>query len=228
MTSFIQCIDLKIIDYKEAYTIQTVIFQKCHEEKILDTIIFQENKPVFSLGRGSLQEHLLKNEAELLDLGIDLVYADRGGDVSYHGPGQLVISPVLHLKRYTNSVHQYVRDLEEVVIRLLKKHQIEGHRIEGLSGVWVGIEKIAAIGIAVQHGITRHGVSINVNPDLTHYDYIIACGLKDRKVTSLEKLGIHITDISQIRDDFITEFNQVFDTVANQTEFNERRLLNES
>jgi len=219
MTSFIKVLDLGLIDYQTAYSIQTKVFQECYEGKSLDTLIIQENTPIISLGKGSHQEHLLINEDELKALGIDLVYADRGGDITYHGPGQLVISPILHLKRYTTSVHQYVRDLEEVVIRLLNRYQIAGYRIEGLSGVWVGSDKIAAIGIAVQHGITRHGVSINVNPDLAHYDYIIACGLKDRNITSFNKLGVQVNELSQIRDDFIAEFNQVFSTESNQTDF---------
>jgi lipoyl(octanoyl) transferase len=218
MTSFIKVLELGLIDYKSAYSIQTKVFQACYEGKSLDTLIIQENNPIISLGKGSHQDHLLINDNELKDLGIDLVYADRGGDITYHGPGQLVISPILHLKKYTSSVHQYVRDLEEVVIRLLSRYHIEGCRIEGLSGVWVGSEKIAAIGIAVQHGVTRHGVSINVSPDLAHYDYIIACGIKDRKVTSFKKLGVHINNIAQIRDDFISEFKQVFDIEVKQLE----------
>lgn len=216
MTSFIKVLDLGLIDYKTAYSIQTKVFQEVYEGKSLDTLIIQENNPIISLGKGSHQDHLLMKEDELKSFGINLVYADRGGDITYHGPGQLVISPILHLKQTTSSVHQYVRNLEEVVIRILGRYHIEGCRIEGLSGVWVGSEKIAAIGIAVQHGITRHGVSINVNPDLAHYDYIIACGLKDRKVTSFKKLGVHINDITQIRDDFISEFKQVFDIEVNQ------------
>ena len=225
MSSIIQTLDLGRIDYRKAYAIQEKIHQDCYENRMQDTIIFQENDPIFTLGRNSSQDHLLRSKEELKELGIDLEYVDRGGDITYHGPGQLVISPILHIKNYSLSVHQYLRNLEETVIRLLRKYAIDGQRIPGMSGVWVGSEKIAAVGIAVQHGITRHGIAINVSLDLTHFNYIIPCGIQDKGVTSLEKLGVTITDQKQFKVDYLIEFNSIFNTTTNQIQFDKREVV---
>jgi lipoyl(octanoyl) transferase len=222
MTSIIQCLDLGRMDYREAYAIQEEIHQACYENRIQDTILFQENNPIFTLGRNSRDDHLLRTKEELSLLGIDVQQVDRGGDITYHGPGQLVISPILHLKDYSISVHQYLRNLEETVIRLLQKHAIDGQRIAGSSGVWVNQEKIAAVGIAIQHGITRHGVSINVCPDMTHFSYIVPCGIFDKGVTSLEKLGVKIEDMHQFKADYLEEFNAVFHTTTRQIQFDKK------
>ena len=222
MTSIVHCLDLGRMDYREAYAIQEDIHQACYENRIQDTILFQENNPIFTLGRNSHVDHLLRTKEELSQLGIDVEQVDRGGDITYHGPGQLVISPILHLKDYSISVHQYLRNLEETVIRLLHKHNIDGQRIAGSSGVWVGQEKIAAVGIAIQHGITRHGVSINVCPDMTHFSYIIPCGIRDKGVTSLKKLGVKIEDMNQFKADYLEEFNAVFHTTTHQIQFDKK------
>ncbi len=227
MTSVIQFLDLGRMDYRSAYAIQEKIHLDCYENRTHDTILFQENDPIFTLGRNASDTHLLRTIDELKELGIDIEYVDRGGDITYHGPGQLVISPILHLKEYSISVHQYLRNLEETVIRLLRMYHIDGQRIVGSSGVWVGSEKIAAVGIAIQHGITRHGISINVCPDLTHFSYIIPCGIQDRGVTSLKKLGVSITDLEQFKLDYLAEFNTIFDTEINQIQFDKRRYIDE-
>jgi lipoyl(octanoyl) transferase len=225
MVSIIQTLDLGRMDYRKAYVIQEKIHQECYEQSIPDTIIFQENDPIFTLGRNSSDDHLLRSKVELNELGIDIVTVDRGGDITYHGPGQLVISPIIHIKDHSLSVHQYLRNLEETVIRLLRKYHIDGQRIAGMSGVWVGSEKIAAVGIAVQHGITRHGISINISPDLKHFSYIIPCGILDKGVTSFEKLGIMITDQEQFKLDYLDEFNTVFNTTTHQIQFDKREVV---
>jgi lipoyl(octanoyl) transferase len=222
MSSIIQTLDLGRMDFRKAYAIQEEIHQACYENRIQDTILFQENDPIFTLGRNSSNDHLLKTKEELKVLGIDLEMVDRGGDITYHGPGQLVISPILHLKEYSISVHQYLRNLEETIIRLLQKYDIEGQRIAGSSGVWVDQEKIAAVGIAIQHGITRHGISININPDLKHFSYIVPCGIRDKEVTSLKKLGVAIKDMDQFKVDYLTEFNAVFHTTTHQIQFDQK------
>jgi lipoyl(octanoyl) transferase len=210
------------MDYRAAYAIQEKIHQDRYENRIQDTILIQENNPIFTLGRNSSDDHLLRSKEELKQLGIEIEYVDRGGDITYHGPGQLVISPILYLKDYSISVHQYLRNLEETVIRTLRKYGIEGQRIPGSSGVWVGQEKIAAVGIAIQHGITRHGVSINVRPDMNHFSYIIPCGILDRGVTSMEKLGIKIEDMETFKVDYLTEFDYIFNTTTHQIQFDQK------
>lgn len=208
----IQVVDLALTDYASAYAIQLSIHQACYRREKADTILFQENYPVITVGRGSFDEHLLASPQQLASAGIAVQPVDRGGDMSYHGPGQLVVSPILHLRDFNLTVHQYVRNLEEVVIRIMETYGIHCHRIDEYSGVWVGDEKIAATGIAVEHGITRHGISINVNPDLSHFSYIVPCGIKEKGVTSMRKLGVESIDLNRIKQDFIREFSQVFST----------------
>jgi lipoyl(octanoyl) transferase len=210
----IQIIDLKRMDYRQAFTIQETIYQGCDESRYPDSIIFQENAPVFTMGRSSDMTHLLKSEEELRKLGIQIEIVDRGGDITYHGPGQLVISVLIHIRAYAMTVHQYLRNLEEIVIGILAFYGIRGQRIEGKSGVWVGNEKIAAIGIGVTHGITRHGIAINIDPDLSHFTYIVPCGIHDGGVTSLKKLGVEIHGIDEIKSLFIQEFNKIFNTAV--------------
>jgi lipoyl(octanoyl) transferase len=214
MPSDIQVIDLKLMDYRHAFVIQEMIYRGCDKQRYPDTIIFQQNDPVVTMGRSSDVTHLLKSVEQLRDLGIQVVDVDRGGDITYHGPGQLVISVLIHIRNYSMNVHQYLRNLEETVIRTLDHYDIQGHRMEGKSGVWVGNEKIAATGIGVTHGITRHGIAINIDPDLTHFSYIVPCGINDGGVTSFKKLGVEIKDIDEIKDLFIQEFNKIFNTAV--------------
>jgi lipoyl(octanoyl) transferase len=227
MLSEIQVIDLKQMEYRKAFAIQETIFRGCDEKRYPDTIIFQQNDPVITLGRSSDLKNLLKSKEQLYDLGIQVEFVDRGGDISYHGPGQLVISVLIHIRNYSMSVHQYLRNLEEVVIRTLDFYGIQGQRIEGLSGVWVENEKIAATGIGVTHGITRHGIAININPDLTHFSTIVPCGISDGGVTSFEKLGVIDIDIEDIKDRFLQQFNQIFNTVIVSPVWKEGEMNNE-
>jgi lipoyl(octanoyl) transferase len=210
----IQVIDLKEMDYRQAFAIQEEIVRGCDEKIYPDTIIFQQNHPVITLGRSSDLSNLLKSEAELRNLGIDVVMVDRGGDITYHGPGQLVISVLIHIRDYSLGVHQYLRNLEQAVINTLHFYGVNGERVQGKSGVWVNSEKIAATGIGVTHGITRHGIAINIEPDLTHFSYIIPCGISEYGVTSLEKLEISDRNVVTIKKRFVDEFCKIFDTAV--------------
>jgi lipoyl(octanoyl) transferase len=227
MPSDIQVIDLKRMKYSQAFAIQEMIYRGCDEKRYPDTIIFQQNYPVITLGRSSDFANLLKSEEELQELGIQLEIVDRGGDSTYHGPGQLVVSVLIHIRNYAMSVHQYLRNLEEVVIRTLDVYHIQGLRIEGRSGVWVDNEKIAATGISVTHGITRHGIAININPDLSHFSYIVPCGISDGGVTSFEKLGVDVKDVEEVKSQFILQFNKIFDTVVVAPVWKEGEITNE-
>jgi lipoyl(octanoyl) transferase len=210
----IQVIDLKEMDYRQAFAIQEEIIRGCDEKIYPDTIIFQQNHPVITLGRSSDLSNLLKSEAELRNLGIDVVMVDRGGDITYHGPGQLVISVLIHIRDYSLGVHQYLRNLEQAVINTLHFYGVNGERVQGKSGVWVNNEKIAATGIGVTHGITRHGIAINIEPDLTHFSYIIPCGISEYGVTSLEKLEISDRNVETVKKRFVDEFCKIFDTAV--------------
>ncbi len=228
MPNPIQIIDLNRIGYKAASAVLETIYQRCDQDLYPDTIIFQENDPIITLGRGSDLSNLLKSEEELREMGIEVAEVDRGGDITYHGPGQLVISVMIHIRRYSLTVHQYLRNLEEVVIRILAGYGIDAERIEGKSGVWVNEKKIAATGIAVTHGITRHGIAINIEPDLAHYDTIIPCGISDKGVTSLKELNVSTWDMEDIKRKFIRMFNEIFDTVTVEPCFKEGDINHEN
>ncbi len=210
MKRSVSLLDLGEIDYQKAYSIQREVFDLCYQGKLLDTILFQENSPTITIGRSGSTENLLVDVKQLKENDIHVVYVDRGGDVTYHGPGQCVISLVLHIKAYTSNIHEYLRKLEEVVIVLLASYGIQATRIENLSGVWVDNMKIASIGISVDHGITRHGIAINVNPDLSYFDTIIACGIKDIQMTSIKQITKKDVSLDEIKKEFLTVFSKIF------------------
>lgn len=218
----VRWVDLGLTGYQEAFAVQELLHQRLRSGREDDVIIFQENYPVFTLGRFGREEHFLVARDALQARGIAVVDVNRGGDVTFHGPGQLVASPLVRLRERGWSVHQYVRQLEQVVIDLLARHGVGGRRIEGASGVWVGDSKIAALGIAVRHGVTQHGVSINVNPDLAFYQLIVPCGLKNRGVTSLVALGARGAVLGQVRDEFLADFSRVFEVPIAAGEFSLR------
>jgi lipoate-protein ligase B len=141
---------------------------------------------------------------------IEVVEVDRGGDVTYHGPGQLVGYPIINLGNYEKDVHQNLRNLEEVLIRLLKEYNLEPSRKEGYTGVWVGNKKIASLGIKVSRWISYHGFSLNINPSLRHFSLIKPCGLPAEKITSLKRLLEREIDISEVRQKLIKQFGDVF------------------
>ena len=211
-------VDLGLVSYEQAFVLQEKIHRHCVAGSFRDTLLFQENPPVITLGRGSHQENLLYSPGELEAMGITISAVNRGGDVSYHGRGQLIVSPILHFETYIGGAHQYVRCLEQVVINVLDHYGLPGKRIKGLSGVWVndpdtGEErKIAALGIAISHGVTLHGLSLNVDPNLEHFATIIPCGIKDRGVTSIAACGITPPPLTVVRDQFITAFDAMFGT----------------
>lgn len=211
-------IDLGLISYEEAFKHQEELHQKCADGFCEDTLLFQENHPIITLGRGSHEKNLLYSTAELASMGIGMTSVSRGGDISYHGNGQLIISPILHFERYIKTAHQYVRCLEEIVINLLETYHIPGKRVKGLSGVWVvdgktgEDKKISALGIAVSHGVTLHGLSINVNPNMSHFSTIIPCGIEDKGVTSMEAYVLTPPSLVEIRNAFIVAFDNMFGT----------------
>lgn len=153
-----------------------------------DRLILCQHAPVITLGRGAAREHVLATEADLRSGGVALEDTPRGGDVTWHGPGQLVAYPIFSLPPPRQNVRRYVTDVEEVVIRTLADFALCATRVEGLRGVWVGKEKIAAVGIRIWRWVTSHGLAINVDPDLSGFNLIVPCGIPDRGVTSMAKL----------------------------------------
>lgn len=204
------CLQPGIREYNQAYELQQHISLLRQQMLITDTVIFLEHYPCFTIGRHGGFNHILAGNEVLRDEGISIYETDRGGDITYHGPGQLVCYPIIDLKGYGRDVHRYARNIEEVVIRTLKKFSIDAGRREGYPGVWVGKEKIAAEGITVSRWVTMHGIALNVCPLLKHFSLIVPCGISDFGVTSMEKLLGCQVDINQVRREMQTEFEQVF------------------
>lgn len=175
------------IDYKKAYQLQLELRDKRLKNAINDTLLLVEHPPVLTIGTSGSRDNLVVSSDYLSQKGIEVIESNRGGDITYHGPGQIVGYPILNLKEHKQDLHWLLRSYEEVFIRFLKDYNIEAQRISGLTGVWVGNEKITAIGVGVRRWITYHGFAFNINPNLEHFSYIIPCGIKDKGVTSLKK-----------------------------------------
>jgi lipoyl(octanoyl) transferase len=178
------------IPYAEGLRLQAQLVADRQAGKIPDTLLLLEHEPVYTLGRNARRENVLFPEEELRARGFEVFEAGRGGDVTYHGPGQVVGYSILDLSPDRCDVHRYVRDLEEVMIRTCADYGLEASRLAGLSGTWLGNEKIGAIGVRIARWVTSHGFAFNVATDLAPFGLIVPCGIKGRAVTSLEvRLG---------------------------------------
>ena len=206
-TSFV---DLGTTDYRAAWDLQRNLFDLRLSGKIHDVVLLNEHNHVYTLGRTADPDHLLADDQELKERGVDVFRIDRGGDVTYHGPGQLVVYPILNLSPARCDVHRFLRDLEEVVIRTLSGYAIAGRRDPDFTGVWAGSQKICAIGVRVSHWITMHGFALNVNTDLSFFDRIIPCGIFHRGVTSLQRLSGTEIPIRDVADSVKRHFADVF------------------
>ena len=204
---------LGMIPYADALTLQAELVEARKAGRIPDQLLLLEHPPVITLGakaRGN-RSHLLATPALLESAGISLFEAGRGGDVTYHGPGQLVGYPILDLRPHRCDVHRYVRDLEAVMIRAALHFGVEADRAPGLTGAWVGTSKLAAIGVRISRWITSHGFAFNVTTDLSHFALIVPCGIADRGVTSLEALLARPVAHAEVEDVVARVFGEVFD-----------------
>jgi len=200
------------MDYEESLTVQRSLFTARRAGLIDHVFMLLEHPPVYTIGRRyKARDHLLVSEDELASRGIPVYETDRGGDITYHGPGQLVGYPIFDLSAWYQDVFRYLRDLEEVIIRVVADYGIQAERIDGLTGVWVQNEKIAALGIKMSWWVTRHGFSLNVDPDLGMYDHIIPCGLFDKSVTSLSKILESRVNMDQVSNHLIKHMASVFE-----------------
>ena len=175
-----------------------------------DAFLFVEHPHVYTLGKSGAEENMLRSMAELLKLDAEFVKIDRGGDITYHGPGQIVGYPILDLDRHFTDIHKYLRYLEEVIIKVCADYGFEAGRIEGLTGVWIGEEKISAMGIRCSRWVTMHGFAFNVNTDLSYFSNIVPCGIQDKAVTSLQKLNGREMDIEEVKKRIVFHFEDVF------------------
>ena len=185
-------VDLGLIPYSDAYALQQRIVAACKAGSIDDVLLFCEHPHVITLGRNGKRENLLASDHVLRQKNVEFHASNRGGDITYHGPGQIVGYPILDLSRIKQDVHWYVRTLEEAMIRASTDFGITAYRVPGKTGIWVQVppteEKLAAIGVHISRWVTSHGFAYNVSTDLRYFDLIIPCGINDRKATSLEKL----------------------------------------
>ncbi len=177
--------ELGLIPYGPAHRLQRELVEQRRTDQIGDLALFLEHQPVLTLGRRADTSHILVSESELAQRGIAVHRVERGGDVTYHGPGQLVVYPILRLRDHGLGASDYMHLLEEVIIATLAEYGIAAGRRDRLIGVWVGHNKIAALGVRVRRGITMHGLALNVAPDMAHWGLIVPCGIRDGGVTSM-------------------------------------------
>ncbi len=204
-------IDLGRMPYCDALVLQREYLAKRIAGEIGDTLLLVEHNPVITLGRSANSDNILAARDALLRIGVEVFEIERGGDVTYHGPGQQVGYPIINLREFDINLHEYLRLLEEVLIEALKNFELVGRRIEGLTGVFVGDSKVAAIGIAVKKWVTFHGFAFNVNPILSHFELIVPCGIRDHTVCSLagllQKKELALSDF---RKPLVNSFSNVF------------------
>lgn len=211
MTKKGYCLELGIEEYGAIFKFQEQLNEARRNGIIPDTVIFLEHHPCFTIGRSGTKDHILVNEAKLKLEEIKVYETDRGGDVTYHGPGQLVCYPIIDLNNYGRDVHSYARNMEEIIIRTLDRFGIKASRKPEYPGVWVGPAKIAAEGIAMRNWVTQHGVALNVFPNMYHFSLIIPCGITSYGVTSMEALLGYREELTTVRQEMRQQFSQIFD-----------------
>jgi len=192
-------------NYQNAWNLQKKIHQLVKENKIPDVVLFLEHENVYTFGKNSDKDFLLNSHPKA-----DIVQTDRGGQVTYHGPGQLIGYPIINLNHYKKSITWFMRSLEDVIIKTLKEYGIKGSRKDGMPGVWVDDEKICAMGVRISRWVTMHGFALNINPDMKYFDGMIPCGIQSYGVTSLYEIlnkDFSHKDLIKIITD---KFNQIF------------------
>ena len=202
-------------EYREALEIQYKLLEKRQKGEIEDTLIIVEHPPVITLGNQAEKSNIIVSEEYLKQQGIDIIETNRGGDVTYHGDGQIVGYPIVDIKNAKIGVRDFVNGLEEVFIQLLQQELgIASERSPGHTGVWIGTNKILAIGLAVKRGVTMHGFAFNVNTNLKHFDFIVPCGITGKGVTSVEKLLGKTYNIDEMNKKVVDYFAKVFNYEA--------------
>jgi lipoyl(octanoyl) transferase len=198
------------LPYGEALELQARLVADRQADRVPDTLLLLEHEPVFTLGRNARAEHVLVSVEALKERGFEVFETGRGGDVTYHGPGQVVGYPILSLAPDRCDVHRYVRDLEEVLIRACGDYGIAAARVSGLTGAWVGADKVGAIGVRIARWVTSHGFALNVATDLAPFGLIVPCGIRGRGVTSLETLLGRPVPTAEVAERLATHLAAVF------------------
>ncbi len=200
-----------LTEYQEAYHLQRTLHQQRVEGKIPDVLLLLEHPPTITIGKSGTLDNVLVSRERLARDGISVFFIDRGGDATYHGPGQLVGYPIVDLTQRGKDLHSYVKKLEEVILRTLKDFSIDGDREACHPGVWVNEQEIAAIGLSLRHWVSMHGFALNINIDLEHFSFINPCGFSDRRATSMSKILGGQIPMHEATNSLISHFCNVFD-----------------
>jgi lipoyl(octanoyl) transferase len=204
---------LGVVAYAEGLALQQRLVEQRKAGAIADQLLLLEHPPVITLGVKvrSDRSNILASPSALQSAGVEMFETGRGGDVTYHGPGQLVGYPIVDLQPDRCDVHRYVRDLEQVMIAAVAEFGVQAERVAGLTGAWVSDQKLAAIGVRISRWVTSHGFALNVSPDLSHFNFIVPCGIADRGVTSLSRLLRRDVRIRDVEDAVVRAFSAVFE-----------------
>jgi len=207
----LEIIEAGITDFHDVWEFQKKLFHHVVKNRSQNFLILTEHNPVITIGKSGKLKNLLTDPSQLLKLGIKVVEIDRGGDITFHGPGQLIGYPILDLSQFHKDIHWYLRNLEEVIIETLQDYKIHGERIPKLTGVWVNGEKICAIGVKVTRWVTMHGFALNVSTNLDYFNHIVPCGISDHGVTSIFKqIGNKVNQKDVIKS-LNHYFSEIFD-----------------
>jgi lipoate-protein ligase B len=220
-------VDIDLIEYRTAWDFQRELIAAKIKSDLPDILILLEHNPVITLGRRGNRQHIRASPEALIAEGINIYHVERGGEVTYHGPGQIVGYPIMNLGNWRRDVSWYIFSLEEVLIRTLGDFGIEGTRNRLNRGVWVADRKIGSIGVAITRWVTYHGFSLNVSPNMSHYHLITPCGLEGIEVTSLREFLGKEPDHRRVRDGISRHFQQVFDIDLERTDMEDLRTTPE-
>ena len=197
-------LDLGLSDYNDTWKLQKKLQSKRILGEIEDHLLLVEHPPVFTLGKNASKQHIINNSED-----VSIIQTDRGGNITFHGPGQLVCYPILDLNHYKRSITWYMRELEQLIIDVLGEYDIKASRKKGLTGTWVKDKKIAALGVRISRWVTMHGFSLNINPDLNFYKNIIPCGIKEYGVTSMaEIMGNEVPSMEEVKTKMTKHFTK--------------------
>jgi lipoyl(octanoyl) transferase len=215
--------DLGLIDYKDAWDLQKSVHQLRYENKIDDVLFLLEHPHTYTLGKTADKENLVGDKKYLDENKIAVYDIDRGGDITYHGPGQIVGYPIISLTNWQQDTHKYLRAIEDVLIKVCAEYNLQGSRVDKYTGVWLDDRKICAIGIKVSRWITMHGFAFNVNTDLNLFNGIIPCGISDKDVTSLNRELKKDVSLNEVKEKIIHHFDNVFN--YDQIEFKSKEEI---
>ena len=215
----VQLLDIGLQKYLDAWNLQKQLFEEVTAKREKNYLILTEHSPVITLGKSSDEKNIVTNHNILESKNIDVVEIDRGGDVTFHGPGQIVGYPILNLNDFKKDIHWYLRSIEEVIIQTLSHFEISAGRIKDLTGVWVNNQKICAIGVKVTRWVTMHGFALNVSTQLDNFNHIIPCGINDKSVTSMQEITNQDFLMEKVKDKICESFKTVFNVEIENREY---------